>query len=98
MGVEEQQKVHVLSALSPAVAYLRRHPIEVHAESTHPAAVLPVLRHHPLAVGSEPHDILIGVLRFGITVVEGVPMKIRMLLARSEERRVGKECRSRWSP
>ena len=25
-------------------------------------------------------------------------ISIRMLLARSEERRVGKECRSRWSP
>ena len=29
---------------------------------------------------------------------EGVPQDIIMETARSEERRVGKECRSRWSP
>ena len=30
----------------------------------------------------------------------GLPMPVRLtqLLTRSEERRVGKECRSRWSP
>ena len=27
-----------------------------------------------------------------------LPAKVIQLLARSEERRVGKECRSRWSP
>src|SRR5258708_20086642 len=81
IGVEEQQKVRVLGALSPAVPYLGRHAVDEHAESTHPAAVLPVLRHHPLAVRSEPDDILIGMLRFGIAVVEDIAMKIRMLFA-----------------
>ena len=31
-----------------------------------------------------------------VTAVD--PGKIEMVKARSEERRVGKECRSRWSP
>src|SRR5690606_40345615 len=44
---------------------------------------------------------------FGLAVALGVPLGIlmgrfgtvfRMLDPRSEERRVGKECRSRWSP
>ena len=26
------------------------------------------------------------------------PMKVSIVIVRSEERRVGKECRSRWSP
>ena len=30
--------------------------------------------------------------------IEGSPLKGPLLLDRSEERRVGKECRSRWSP
>ena len=30
--------------------------------------------------------------------VEGLQRLIEHLIARSEERRVGKECRSRWSP
>jgi len=81
MGVEEQPESPRPQRTVPCCRVSQAPSIEVHAESTHPAAVLPVLRHHPLAVGSEPHDILIGVLRFGITVVEGVPMKIRMLLA-----------------
>ena len=35
--------------------------------------------------------IVFGLNRFGTSVA-------RTLAARSEERRVGKECRSRWSP
>ena len=30
--------------------------------------------------------------------IDGEPSVIEMVLPRSEERRVGKECRSRWSP
>src|ERR1700736_3816220 len=70
-----------MGALSFTVAYLRRHAVDVHAERPHPAAVLPVLRHHPLAVGPEPDDIRTGMPRFGIAVVEGIAMKIRMLFA-----------------
>ena len=33
-----------------------------------------------------------------IEVLNGKPGYINFLDARSEERRVGKECRSRWSP
>src|ERR1700692_4899101 len=81
VGVEEQQKVRVLSALSFAIANLRRQTIDEHAESTHPAAVLPILGHHPLAVRSEPDDVLVGVLGLGIAIEEGVTVEIRMLLA-----------------
>ena len=31
-------------------------------------------------------------------LVWGIPLIVLILAARSEERRVGKECRSRWSP
>ena len=31
-------------------------------------------------------------------IYEGIDKSINKLLTRSEERRVGKECRSRWSP
>src|SRR3989441_10802486 len=37
-----------------------------------------------------------GVLRFLVVASEGLPAKPEA--PRSEERRVGKECRSRWSP
>src|ERR1051326_7305117 len=32
------------------------------------------------------------------SAVRGLPVKVVMYFNRSEERRVGKECRSRWSP
>ena len=35
---------------------------------------------------------------FDVVLPEGIPYKGQMLNQRSEERRVGKECRSRWSP
>jgi len=35
---------------------------------------------------------------FGLVLAEGGWMAVKPLLQRSEERRVGKECRSRWSP
>ena len=34
----------------------------------------------------------------GIESGSGIPNKTKVELCRSEERRVGKECRSRWSP
>src|SRR5256885_4198968 len=37
-------------------------------------------------------------LRFAEMGVDGIISDDTALLARSEERRVGKECRSRWSP
>ena len=40
-------------------------------------------------------DVQEAMLRQDAIVEEAVP---EMLKARSEERRVGKECRSRWSP
>ena len=48
--------------------------------------------------------LLIGLLSNGHILLEGVPGLAKTLAittlakARSEERRVGKECRSRWSP
>ena len=34
----------------------------------------------------------------GEVALPGLPKNLRVLTTRSEERRVGKECRSRWSP
>src|SRR6202049_1114775 len=81
VGVEEQQKICVLGTLSLAIANLRRQTIDEHAESAHPAAVLPILGHHPLAVRSEPDDVLVPVPGLGIAIEEGIAMEIRMLLA-----------------
>ena len=50
---------------------------------------------------SRRYDILIerGLLRRAGELVRGVTNAgTVMLVSRSEERRVGKECRSRWSP
>ena len=47
-------------------------------------------RNSPLILGTEP----IGKL----LIQYSVPAIIAMTVTRSEERRVGKECRSRWSP
>ena len=35
---------------------------------------------------------------FAVLLVNNILFAILMLVFRSEERRVGKECRSRWSP
>ena len=62
------------------------------------AAGLSRTHHHHDA----PLDVQRGLLlREGPEALEGVlrhPGEIPMCLTRSEERRVGKECRSRWSP
>ena len=34
----------------------------------------------------------------GVFPALGLPLAVEIVLGRSEERRVGKECRSRWSP
>ena len=50
---------------------------------------------------SDPGNIIVEVLRdkgYKYTVLSGVCAVITALSSRSEERRVGKECRSRWSP
>jgi len=52
---------------------------------------------------SEPFDHVLGkyarlVIRMGVNVQPGQEVVVRCLPERSEERRVGKECRSRWSP
>ena len=48
------------------------------------------------------HDAQTKALRFGHTEVDGEHLLLALLDQpdglRSEERRVGKECRSRWSP
>ena len=54
-------------------------------------------------VGDPPYTIAVdaghGGEDGGATTAEGVPESgINLAIARSEERRVGKECRSRWSP
>ena len=50
---------------------------------------------HPLVKGIGPS---IGKFVSTIDTVKAVGIKKTPLMYRSEERRVGKECRSRWSP
>ena len=47
---------------------------------------------HPIAKGT-----LVEVDGLSVTALEDIPQGHKMAV-RSEERRVGKECRSRWSP
>ena len=50
---------------------------------------------------TDPHDLGILELLTGRKVLDDgkeVAERLREMLLRSEERRVGKECRSRWSP
>src|SRR5258708_15075223 len=42
-------------------------------------------------IGPEAHQVI-------VSLIQGHPRDTRMAWLRSEERRVGKECRSRWSP
>src|SRR5256884_9430629 len=56
-----------------------------------------------IALGAERADVLRLVVRAGLRLVTagvGIGLLVSLLLGRtrSEERRVGKECRSRWSP
>ena len=42
---------------------------------------------------------LLNILKdYNIILASHSPRRINLLKSRSEERRVGKECRSRWSP
>ena len=48
--------------------------------------------------GLATHEIISYLKNLGITAVELLPIHAFLHDRRSEERRVGKECRSRWSP
>src|SRR2546425_541243 len=72
----------------------------------------PAVRQGPLVVTIPPHHGLLGIAdrlaqaqvirsrpAFVVaTLVRGTPRSLKAGEYRSEERRVGKECRSRWSP
>src|SRR2546430_13574880 len=63
------------------------------------AAAVPVARHGPPAgrpVGERAE--VRGALRVAVLEVPGGRRLAELADRRSEERRVGKECRSRWSP
>src|SRR5256885_14345760 len=66
------------------------------------SAAGPRLRRHPLPASGTFLDVRIIGLGLGAVVPIGGRLRRRglraALLDRSEERRVGKECRSRWSP
>src|ERR1700691_4046797 len=79
--IEQQQKVLVLGALAGTVADLRSGSIQEHPERPHPAAGLPILCAHPLPVRSEPDDVLVGMGRIRVTIVERMPVEVWMLLA-----------------
>src|ERR1700693_4166466 len=79
--VQQQQEVLVLRAPTLAVANLRRHPVEKHAERAHPPADFPVVGLHALAIRPEPNDVLVRMNRLRVVVIERKAMKVRMLLA-----------------
>ena len=59
--------------------------------------LLEVLR-EDLALPGTKHGCELGECGTCTVLVDGQPVLSCLALARSEERRVGKECRSRWSP
>ena len=62
------------------------------------ASVLARFRHmNSIAIVDGPFPSYNGIELVDLAIQMGVP-KISDVLDRSEERRVGKECRSRWSP
>src|SRR5687768_9927495 len=56
------------------------------------------LRDHVLGAGGPRAPVLPRITPFEIPRQLGEPVHVRSARHRSEERRVGKECRSRWSP
>src|SRR6266550_414513 len=80
---------HIVSLRVPGVALDREEgrdvPVTLYARLTGTSASTAM-------VAGAAADILEAHSRYGATQVKGA------LIARSEERRVGKECRSRWSP
>src|SRR5579885_1470909 len=81
VGVQQQQKILVLRRPARTVAYLRGAAVQEHSEGAHPAAILPILRLHALAVGTEPDGVLVRMMGFGVMVVESEAMEVRMCLA-----------------
>ena len=51
-----------------------------------------------LKANAVPIEIPVGAEDKFVGIIDLITMKARIYLLRSEERRVGKECRSRWSP
>ena len=65
-------------------------PITAMASGTLALPVSPI----PIAVGNKANTVVVAVINTGRNLSEA-PF---IMASRSEERRVGKECRSRWSP
>ena len=63
--------------------------VDVVAQAAHGAEALAVLR-------AKEIDVVLADAK--MPVMDGIELVRRCALTRSEERRVGKECRSRWSP
>ena len=80
--------------------YLRKSRADLEAEAMgqgetlarHRAALLDYAAHHGLEIGAVYEEIISG------ESIDARPKMKQLLRERSEERRVGKECRSRWSP
>src|SRR5256885_14911005 len=62
-----------------------------HRFERHQGCLLELLQHHDEMIYATD-----SLLR--LTSNSNISLKLRMAILRSEERRVGKECRSRWSP
>src|SRR3712207_9506284 len=84
----------VRSGEVPAVDVVRAHLDHIDAVDARIGAFRVVRREAALA---EAHAIDTALARFALPLA-GVPIAVKDNVARSEERRVGKECRSRWSP
>src|SRR2546422_11592904 len=89
--VDQVAPGHVLAAPGAHLHPVVHAPVAVRADVLEPVAVAPLLR--PAAPRTGPHRV-----HHPAPASPATAALILESLGRSEERRVGKECRSRWSP
>src|SRR3712207_9143472 len=84
---------NIASALSVEAAELLEHFVWLRENQS-----AQIVEEHRAAITSEMADIAILLTYLAHDLTVDLEAAIRNKLTRSEERRVGKECRSRWSP
>src|SRR2546425_7457843 len=93
-------QVRILHTVVEALAFLASSPSSVSATDQKPPFALLWIRtmRAPFLQASLVPIVLGGVLAWQLGGVFNRTLFLLSLVGRSEERRVGKECRSRWSP